>query len=146
MSVLKGFPNLCRDLWTRKLTLSPENLRLCFPAPAQSPASPEYSHSPRSCSSHTTSQGPELDHFHEGAARGSVTTRIHSHIGGIFLCLTAAAAAKSLQSCPTLWDPVDGSPPGSAIPEILQALLTSKKYLTTSHFCVNHQRALLSFR
>ena len=35
--------------------------------------------------------------------------------------LTAAAAAKSLQSCPTLCDPVDGSPPGSAIPGILQA-------------------------
>ena len=33
----------------------------------------------------------------------------------------AATAAKSLQSCPTLCDPIDGSPPGSAIPEILQA-------------------------
>ena len=33
----------------------------------------------------------------------------------------AAAAAKSLQSCPTLCDPVDGSPPGSAAPGILQA-------------------------
>ena len=33
----------------------------------------------------------------------------------------AAAAAKSLQSCPTLWDPRDGSPPGSLIPGILQA-------------------------
>ena len=33
----------------------------------------------------------------------------------------AAAAAKSLQSCPTLCDPADGSPPGSAIPGILQA-------------------------
>jgi len=33
----------------------------------------------------------------------------------------AAAAAKSLQSCPTLCDPIDGSPPGSAITEILQA-------------------------
>ena len=33
----------------------------------------------------------------------------------------AAAAAKSLQSCPTLCDSVDGSPPGSAIPGILQA-------------------------
>ena len=31
------------------------------------------------------------------------------------------AAAKSLQSCPTLCDPIDGSPPGSAIPGILQA-------------------------
>ena len=34
---------------------------------------------------------------------------------------TAAAAAKSLQSCPTLWDPIDGSPPGSPVPGILQA-------------------------
>ena len=33
----------------------------------------------------------------------------------------AAAAAKSLQSCPTLCDPIDGSPPGSVIPGILQA-------------------------
>ena len=33
----------------------------------------------------------------------------------------AAAAAKSLQSCPTLCDPIDGSPPGSANPGILQA-------------------------
>ena len=31
------------------------------------------------------------------------------------------AAAKSLQSCPTLCDPIDGSPPGSPIPGILQA-------------------------
>ena len=34
---------------------------------------------------------------------------------------TAAAAAKSLQSCPTLWDPIDGSPPGSPVPGVLQA-------------------------
>ena len=33
----------------------------------------------------------------------------------------AAAAAKLFQSCPTLWDPIDGSPPGSPIPGILQA-------------------------
>ena len=32
-----------------------------------------------------------------------------------------AAAAKSLQSCPTLCDPIDGSPQGSPIPGILQA-------------------------
>ena len=35
--------------------------------------------------------------------------------------LFAAAAAKSLQSCPTLWDPIDSSPPGSSGPGILQA-------------------------
>ena len=33
----------------------------------------------------------------------------------------AAAAAKSLESCPTLCDPIDGSPPGSPVPGILQA-------------------------
>ena len=33
----------------------------------------------------------------------------------------SAAAAKSLQSCPTLCDPIDGSPPGSFVPGILQA-------------------------
>jgi len=33
----------------------------------------------------------------------------------------AATAAKSFQSCPTLCDPIDGSPPGSSIPGILQA-------------------------
>ena len=35
--------------------------------------------------------------------------------------ITTSAAAKSLQSHPTLCDPIDSSPPGSAIPRILQA-------------------------
>ena len=39
----------------------------------------------------------------------------------VFQTLTAAAAAKSLQSCLTLCDPIDGSPPGSTVPGILQA-------------------------
>ena len=38
-----------------------------------------------------------------------------------FLVIAAAAAAKLLQSCPTLCDPIDGSPPGSPVPGILQA-------------------------
>ena len=37
------------------------------------------------------------------------------------VCHAAAAAAKSFQSCPTLCDPIDGSPPGSPVPGILQA-------------------------
>ena len=37
------------------------------------------------------------------------------------VCQKAAAAAKSLQSCPTLCDPRDGSPPGSPVLGILQA-------------------------
>ena len=35
--------------------------------------------------------------------------------------IIAAAVAKLLQLCPTLWDPIDGSPPGSPVPGILQA-------------------------
>ena len=38
-----------------------------------------------------------------------------------FLQFVAAAAAKSLQSCPTLCDSIDSSPPGSPVPGILQA-------------------------
>ena len=41
--------------------------------------------------------------------------KLHQHASVL------AAAAKSLQSCPTLCDPIDGSPPGSPIPGILQA-------------------------
>ena len=50
------------------------------------------------------------------------TIRLESKSGKTFDATTnAAAAAKSLQSCPTLCDPIDGSPPGSPVPEILQA-------------------------
>ena len=38
-----------------------------------------------------------------------------------FAAAAAAAAAESLQSCLTLWDPIDSSPPGSPVPGILQA-------------------------
>ena len=38
-----------------------------------------------------------------------------------WISIATVAAAKSLQSCPTLCDPIDGSPPGSPIPGILQA-------------------------
>ena len=44
--------------------------------------------------------------------------------------VAAAAAVKSLQSCPTLCDPIDGSPPGSPIPGILQAI--TLKWVTIS--------------
>ena len=38
----------------------------------------------------------------------------------VYLFSLAAAAAASLQSCPTLWDPIDSSSPGSPVPRILQ--------------------------
>ena len=40
----------------------------------------------------------------------------------VIVCLIGAAAAKSLQSCPTLCDPIHGSPPGSPVPGILKAI------------------------
>ena len=40
---------------------------------------------------------------------------------GVKSAAAAAAAAKSLQSCRTLCDPIDGGPPGSPVPGILQA-------------------------
>ena len=42
-------------------------------------------------------------------------------LSNIPLYAYTATAAKSLQSCPTLCDPIDGSPPGSPVPGILQA-------------------------
>ena len=39
----------------------------------------------------------------------------------VMITLYAAAAAKLLQSCPTLCNPIDGDPPGSLVPGILQA-------------------------
>ena len=46
---------------------------------------------------------------------------ILSQTNQLFKKLAAAAAAKSLQSGPTLCDPIDGSPPGSTFAGILQA-------------------------
>ena len=64
---------------------------------------------------------------------------------------TAAAAAKSLQSCPTLCDTVDGSPPGSPVPGILQAptFTSIKKKLVlgqVSQFRVSLSRESLSLQ
>ena len=44
----------------------------------------------------------------------------HLPVPGLSIC-NIAAAAKLLQSCPTLCDPIDSSPPGSSVPGILQA-------------------------
>ena len=50
----------------------------------------------------------------EGCLISQVLSFLNAHAA-------AAAAAKLLQSCPTLCDPIDGSPSGSSIPGILQA-------------------------
>ena len=46
---------------------------------------------------------------------------LHSTELTLHSAAATATAAESLQSCPTLCDPIDGSPPGSAVPGILQA-------------------------
>ena len=46
---------------------------------------------------------------------------LDTHLKRCSTLVAAAAAAKSLQSCPTLCNPIDGSPPGSPVPGILQA-------------------------
>ena len=59
----------------------------------------------------------------------SLPTKVHIVKAMVFLVVVCRceswkvkkAAAKSLQSCPTLCNPVDGSPPGSPVPGILQA-------------------------
>ena len=52
----------------------------------------------------------------------SVSSRFATRTSGTRSCsLAMLCYAKSLQSCPTLCDPIDGSPPGSAVPGILQA-------------------------
>ena len=55
------------------------------------------------------------------------------HPGSPSLTYAAAAAAKSLQSCPTLCDPIDGSPPGSPVPGILQARTLEWVAISFSH-------------
>ena len=47
--------------------------------------------------------------------------KVMSLLFNMLSAAAAAAAAKSRQSCPTLCDPIDGSPPGSPVPGILQA-------------------------
>ena len=62
------------------------------------------------------SQAPASDCSYLRGGEGSATLLI-----SLVTNEPAAAAVKSLQSCPTLCDPIDGSPPGSPIPGILQA-------------------------
>ena len=63
-----------------------------------------------------------------GGSERETENRYHSHLMSLQASsslgnqpYTAAAAAKSLQSCPTLCDPTDSSPQGSPVPGILQA-------------------------
>ena len=63
---------------------------------------------------------------------------IHSHGFNYYLyaAAAAAAAAKSLQSCLILCDPIDGSPPGSPAPGILQARTLEGVAISFSNICM----------
>ena len=64
-------------------------------------------------------------------------------MGQATILSTAAAAAKSLQSCLTLCDPIDGSPPGSSISGILQARILEWVAISFSNACM-HAKSLQS--
>ena len=57
--------------------------------------------------------------------------------------IVCTAAATSLQSCPTLCDPIDGSPPGSPVPGILQARTLEWVAISFSKACM-HAKSLQS--
>ena len=61
----------------------------------------------------------------------------------LLLEVMAAAAAKSLQLCPTLCNPIDGSPPGSSVPGILQARIMKWVAISFSKACT-HAKLLQS--
>ena len=66
----------------------------------------------------------------------SQTQLSDSHFSFLKICfdlVNHSSAAKSLQSCPTLCDPIDGSPPGSAVPGILQARILEWVAISSSN-------------
>ena len=50
----------------------------------------------------------------------------------LWVLIPSAAAAKSLQSCPTLCDPIDGSPPGSSVHGVFQARVLERVAISFS--------------
>ena len=80
-------------------------------------------------------QGLALANFSPGRLE-QTTFKIYSNTA-------AAAAAKSLQSCPTLCDPMDVSPPGFSVPGILQARKLEWVAISFSNACM-HAKSLQS--
>ena len=89
----------------------------------------------------------DLAFFCMKSSRGSVYfTHVIAHNWiAYFKCsmaAAAAAAAKSLQSCPTLCDPIDGSPPGSAVPGILQARTLEWVAISGLAYCTDWDKSV----
>ena len=73
--------------------------------------------------------------FLQSRVKASSLSTGQTHWRGCAVCpISSAAAAESLQSCPTLRDPIDGSPPGSSVPGILQARTRG------CHFLLQHMK------
>ena len=73
------------------------------------------------CTGRNCTKWPSTAYHEFPSCLGTYILNIYTHTWYIAYMLHAAAAAKSLQSCPTLCDPIDGSPPGSSVHGILQA-------------------------
>ena len=69
---------------------------------------------------HLQPQGGDVQVFSQTPSLGALY-RVHAFIEAISAAAAAAAVTKSLQSLPTLCDPIDGSPPGSPVPGIFQS-------------------------
>ena len=65
------------------------------------------------------------------------------HVLKLTLCFIPAAAAMSLQSCPTLYNPLDGSQPGSSVPGVFQARILEWVAIAFSNACM-HTKSLQS--
>ena len=74
-----------------------------------------------------------------------ISKRIESLLSNLlnYILTIAAAAAKSHQSWPTLCDPIDVRPPGSSVPEILQARILELVAISFSNACM-HAKSLQS--
>ena len=73
----------------------------------------------------------------------SNTEQVTSHQSSNRISAAAAAAAKSVQSCTTLCNPTDGSPPGFSVPGILQARILEWVDISFSNACM-HAKSLQS--
>ena len=81
----------------------------------------------------------QLSHPHMTTGKTIALTRwtfVGKVMSLLFNMLSAAAAAKSLQSCRTLCDPIDGSPPGSSVPGILQARILGWVAISFSKYAI----------
>ena len=84
-------------------------------------------------------QGRILEWVVMPSSRGSSQPKDQTQVSHIVAdsLPSAAAAAKLLQSYPTLCDPIDGSPPGSSVPGILQARILEWAAISVSNACMN---------